>query len=68
MTLKADVKFAYCSCGLSEIMPRCNGSHRGTEYKPIKITPQHDTSMSLCRCGKSKTKPTCDHSHLKEAQ
>ncbi|MEA2111692.1 MAG: CDGSH iron-sulfur domain-containing protein [Campylobacterota bacterium] len=64
MTLKEDVKFAYCSCGLSETFPLCNGNHRGTEFKPIKITPNKDTTVMLCRCGKSKTKPKCDNSHL----
>ncbi len=64
VTLKANVKFAYCGCGMSETLPLCNGNHRGTEFKPIKITPEHDTTMALCRCGKSKTKPECDGSHL----
>jgi CDGSH-type Zn-finger protein len=63
--LKANIKFAYCTCGLSETLPLCNGSHRGTEFKPIKITPEHDIQINLCRCSKSNTKPECDGSHLK---
>ena len=63
VTLDAGVKFAYCTCGLSETMPYCNGTHRGTEFKPIKWTPATNEELWLCRCGKSKNKPHCDGSH-----
>lgn len=63
VSLEPGEKFAYCTCGFSEEMPCCNGSHRGTEFKPIKWTSEEYKEIWLCRCGRSLNKPYCDGSH-----
>lgn len=30
-------KKAWCSCKLSKNQPYCDGSHKGTEFKPIVV-------------------------------
>ena len=30
--LEAGKKYAYCTCGLSEKQPFCDGSHSGTDF------------------------------------
>jgi CDGSH-type Zn-finger protein len=62
-SLKEGIKYAYCTCGLSEKFPFCDGSHRGTECAPIKFTVKANTDAWLCRCGRSGRKPYCDGSH-----
>jgi len=34
-TVKAGKKFAYCTCGHSNIFPSCDGSHRAYGGKPL---------------------------------
>ena len=29
--------YYYCTCGLSENQPFCNGSHKGTGFSPLKF-------------------------------
>lgn len=62
-SLKADTKYAYCSCGHSQKFPYCDGYHRGTSYKPVKFFLPSDAEVLLCGCGKSHKKPYCDGSH-----
>ncbi|MEA3373929.1 MAG: CDGSH iron-sulfur domain-containing protein [Campylobacterota bacterium] len=62
-SLKGGVKTAYCTCGESEKFPFCDGTHRGTDFNPIKFTPEADTDAWICRCGRSGRKPYCDGSH-----
>jgi CDGSH-type Zn-finger protein len=51
--LKAGKKYSICSCGLSNILPYCDNTHReynsknGTEYKSVKIIPDKDTTIKV---------------------
>ena len=47
LELKADETYALCTCGLSEKMPYCDGSHKGTGLKSLKIVPDKDVSLSI---------------------
>ena len=31
--------FSWCTCGRSENQPYCDGSHIGTNFKPLKVVP-----------------------------
>jgi len=55
-----------CACGLSQNMPFCDGTHRGTGKKPVSHTFEKDQTAYICGCGKSKSSPFCDGSHSKE--
>lgn len=61
--LTAGVQYAYCTCGLSDIQPFCNGAHRGTGLKPIKFTADRVEQVPFCLCKQSRALPRCDGSH-----
>lgn len=53
----------WCSCGLSKNQPFCDGSHKGTDFTPLKYTAESDGPIYFCQCKKSKKAPLCDGSH-----
>merc|ERR1712088_170966 len=60
-------KLSYCTCGLSKNTPWCDGSHRGTEFKPIRfeVPPQKEGKdfHSICQCRQGWNLPFCDGRH-----
>jgi len=55
----------WCACGKSKIQPLCDGSHKETEFEPVKFTITENKTVSLCGCKKTKNPPYCDGSHNK---
>jgi CDGSH-type Zn-finger protein len=55
----------WCSCGLSKRQPFCDGSHKTTEFTPMKFTMAEAQKVWLCGCKRSAGKPFCDGSHKK---
>lgn len=55
----------WCACGKSKTQPLCDGSHKGTEFEPLKFTISEKKTYSLCGCKKTKNPPYCDGSHNK---
>lgn len=53
LKIKCNQKYSICSCGVSNIMPLCDNSHREynkknyTKYKSIKIIPNCDTTLDI---------------------
>lgn len=58
-------KYAYCRCLQSRTFPYCDGTHRGSEFTPIKIVLEQPTTVAWCCCGQSKNLPFCDGSHAR---
>ncbi|SFI39097.1 CDGSH iron-sulfur domain-containing protein [Planctomicrobium piriforme] len=58
--LLSGVKYAFCTCGGSAKYPCCDGTHRGTEFRPVKFVAEQDEQAWLCVCKKSKSPPRCD--------
>jgi len=56
-------KYAWCSCGHSQKDPACDGSHRGTDFLPLKVVLEEDQTVAWCACKRTKTPPYCDGSH-----
>ncbi|CAD8134991.1 unnamed protein product [Paramecium octaurelia] len=53
--------YRWCSCGLSQKQPLCDGSHQGTSFKPYRFTLEQETdSLELCGCKLTKSVPFCD--------
>lgn len=56
-------RYAWCSCGHSANQPYCDGSHKGSEFKPTIVELEEDKRVAWCACKMSKNGPTCDGSH-----
>ena len=61
--IKKDTKYAWCSCGLSTKDPYCDGSHKGTGFKPLIVQEEVDKTIFLCSCKRTSKGPYCDGSH-----
>ena len=55
----------WCACGLSKTQPFCDGSHKDTEFTPVRVDIESATSVALCGCKCSASKPYCDGTHKK---
>lgn len=55
----------WCACGKSQKQPFCDGSHKNTEFEPLKFEVTEEKTYYLCGCKKTKTPPFCDGSHSK---
>lgn len=57
--------YFWCACGRSETQPFCDGSHKGTEFTPVKYTAEKSEWLWFCGCKHTGTPPLCDGSHKK---
>ncbi len=53
----------WCSCGRSKREPFCDGSHKGSAFRPIKLEITEPRTVALCGCKRTKTPPYCDGTH-----
>jgi len=56
-------EYPWCSCGRSESQPYCDGSHKGSEFKPLVFEVEEKKKVALCNCKMTKTPPYCDGTH-----
>jgi len=61
--LKEGKKYAWCTCGLSDNQPFCNGAHKGKGMNPHIFTAKKTETKYLCNCKGTKNSPFCDDSH-----
>ena len=55
--------YFWCACGKSQKQPFCDGSHKGSEFSPVKYTAEADKKVFFCGCKHSDKSPLCDGSH-----
>ena len=53
----------WCACGRSRRQPFCDGSHKGSEFSPMKYDATESKTVFFCGCKHSGGKPFCDGSH-----
>jgi len=60
----------WCTCGLSQKQPWCDGSHKGTKFKPMKwevpgtlADGKAQSLYQLCACKYTQSPPYCDATH-----
>lgn len=56
--------YMWCACGLSKKQPFCDGSHKGTDLRPVKWTATVTKKVNFCMCKTTKSQPLCDLSHV----
>lgn len=57
--------YFWCSCGRSAGQPFCDGSHKGTDFTPMRFTIVEKQQVALCACKHTENPPFCDGSHAK---
>lgn len=57
--------YYWCSCGKSKNQPFCDGSHKGSDFVPLKLEIDEKKKVALCQCKHSGNNPFCDGSHKK---
>lgn len=57
--------YFWCACGRSAKQPFCDGSHKDTEFTPVKFTAEADKKVFFCGCKHSDKAPLCDGTHAK---
>jgi len=55
--------YFWCSCGKSSKQPFCDGSHKDTEFSPVKYTAEESKKVFFCGCKATSQSPMCDGSH-----
>jgi CDGSH iron-sulfur domain-containing protein 3 len=55
--------YYWCTCGLSENQPFCNGAHAGSNFAPMPFKVEETKRMALCQCKYSENPPFCDGAH-----
>jgi CDGSH-type Zn-finger protein len=53
----------YCTCGRSKNQPLCDGSHKDTDFSPLKVTIKEQGTYYFCGCKRTGNPPYCDGSH-----
>lgn len=61
--LEEGKRYAWCACGLSSNQPFCDGSHGGTDIKPVVFTASETGTAYLCGCKQTGNGPFCDGTH-----
>lgn len=63
--VEAGKSYFWCSCGQSANQPFCDGSHKGSDFTPVKYTAEKDGKAFFCGCKATAKAPMCDGSHSK---
>lgn len=61
--VKEGKTYFWCACGKSSKQPFCDGSHKGTEFSPLKWECDKDGRKFFCGCKMTEGEPFCDGSH-----
>ena len=57
--------YYWCQCGLSKKQPYCDGTHKGSDFSPLKFTLEESKKVALCMCKATCDSPYCDGTHSK---
>ncbi|NQV61473.1 MAG: CDGSH iron-sulfur domain-containing protein [Alphaproteobacteria bacterium] len=55
--------YFWCSCGKSAKQPLCDGSHKGSDFAPVKFQVETAKAYALCGCKMNDGKPFCNGAH-----
>ncbi|MNG41132.1 Iron-binding zinc finger CDGSH type [compost metagenome] len=63
MEVVAGQNYFWCRCGRSADQPFCDGSHKGSDLRPLKLHAERSETLYFCGCKHSHTPPLCDGTH-----
>lgn len=63
--VEAGRSYFWCACGRSKTQPFCDGSHKGTEFSPVKYVAEESKRVFFCGCKMTGNPPLCDGTHNK---
>tara|TARA_B100000963_G_scaffold274291_1_gene242500 strand:- start:715 stop:954 length:240 start_codon:yes stop_codon:yes gene_type:complete len=55
--------YFWCTCGFSKKQPLCDGSHKGSNFSPLKYIAEQTKKVFFCTCKQTQDPPMCDGSH-----
>lgn len=61
--VEAGKSYWWCSCGKSAKQPFCDGSHKGSAFRPMEFKAEESGVVSFCGCKHSAKQPRCDGAH-----
>lgn len=61
--VEAGKSYFWCACGQSQNQPFCDGSHKGSDFTPVKYTAEKDGKAFFCGCKSTGNAPLCDGTH-----
>lgn len=63
--VEAGKSYWWCACGRSASQPFCDGSHKGSEMRPIKYDATESKKVWFCGCKQTASPGLCDGTHNK---
>jgi CDGSH-type Zn-finger protein len=63
VSVEAGKTYWWCSCGQSSGQPFCDGSHKGSDFRPLAYVAEADGDVWFCQCKHTGNTPRCDGSH-----
>lgn len=63
--VEAGKSYFWCSCGKSASQPFCDGSHKDSDFVPLKYEATESKKVFFCGCKATAGQPLCDGSHSK---
>lgn len=61
--VEAGKTYWWCTCGKSAKQPFCDGSHKGSEFAPMRYDADKTGRLWFCGCKHTAKAPLCDGSH-----
>ena len=55
--------YFWCACGQSKTQPFCDGSHKDTNFMPVRYEAIESQKVFFCGCKLTGSQPMCDGAH-----
>ena len=65
VAVEASKTYYWCACGRSANQPFCDGSHKGSEFTPMKYEAAESKTVYFCGCKHTATPCMCDGTHAR---
>ena len=63
VAVEAGKSYFWCACGNSAKQPFCDGSHKGSDFTPVKFEATETKTAYFCGCKHSAGPVLCDGKH-----